>query len=33
MAHMHPNDYDVTVLSGTMFLGMGDKFDPLGFHP
>jgi hypothetical protein len=27
-AHMHPNDYDVTVLSGTMYLGMGDKFDP-----
>jgi hypothetical protein len=27
-AHMHPNDYDVTVLSGTMYLGMGDNFDP-----
>jgi quercetin dioxygenase-like cupin family protein len=27
-AHMHPNDYDVTVLSGTMYLGMGDKLDP-----
>ena len=27
-AHMHPNDYDVTVLSGTMYMGMGDKFDP-----
>src|SRR6266446_2594132 len=27
-AHMHPNDYNVTVLSGTMYLGMGDKFDP-----
>jgi hypothetical protein len=26
---MHPNDYDVTVLSGTMYLGMGDKFDPV----
>src|SRR6516225_2801841 len=26
-AHMHPNDYNVTVLSGTMYLGMGDKFD------
>ena len=25
---MHPNDYDVTVLSGTMYLGMGDKLDP-----
>ena len=27
-AHMHPNDYNVTVLSGTLYLGMGDKFDP-----
>ena len=27
-AHMHPNDYDVTLLAGTMYLGMGDKFDP-----
>jgi quercetin dioxygenase-like cupin family protein len=26
-AHMHPNDYDVTVLTGTMYLGMGDKLD------
>ena len=26
-AHIHPNDYNVTVLSGTMYLGMGDKFD------
>jgi Domain of unknown function (DUF4437) len=26
-AHIHPNDYDVTVLSGAMFLGMGDKLD------
>ena len=26
-AHMHPNDYNVTVLSGTMYLGMGDKLD------
>src|SRR5438477_12188670 len=26
-AHIHPNDYDLTVLSGTMYLGMGDKFD------
>ena len=24
---MHSNDYDLTVLSGTMYLGMGDKFD------
>ena len=28
-AHMHPNDYDLTVLSGTMYLGMGDKLDPV----
>ena len=27
-AHTHPNDYDLTVLSGTMYLGMGDKLDP-----
>ena len=27
-AHMHPNDYEVTVLYGTMYLGMGDKSDP-----
>ncbi len=27
-AHIHPNDYNVTVLSGAMYLGMGDKFDP-----
>src|SRR5947209_18805193 len=27
-AHMHPNDYDLTVLTGTMYLGMGDKLDP-----
>ena len=26
-AHIHPNDYELTVLSGTMYLGMGDKFD------
>src|ERR1700751_2390242 len=26
-AHIHPNDYDLTVLSGTMYLGMGDQFD------
>jgi hypothetical protein len=26
-ADMHPHDYDLTVLSGTMYLGMGDKFD------
>jgi quercetin dioxygenase-like cupin family protein len=27
-AHIHPNDYDLTVLSGTMYMGMGDKLDP-----
>ena len=26
--HIHPNDYNLTVLSGAMNLGMGDKFDP-----
>ena len=26
-AHIHPNDYDLTVLSGTIYLGTGDKFD------
>ena len=26
-AHIHPNDYDLTVLSGTMYLGIGDTFD------
>ena len=26
--HIHPNDYNLTVLSGTIYLGMGDKFDP-----
>ena len=26
-AHIHPNDYDLTVLSGTIHMGMGDKFD------
>src|ERR1700739_3368538 len=24
-AHIHPNDYDLTVLSGTMYLGMGPR--------
>ena len=32
-AHMHPNDYDVTVLSGTMYLGMGDKLDTTRGEP
>jgi hypothetical protein len=26
--HWHPTDENVTVLSGTFLLGMGDKFDP-----
>jgi hypothetical protein len=26
--HWHPTDEDVTVLSGTLGAGMGDKFDP-----
>jgi len=26
--HWHPTDENVTVLSGTMALGMGEKFDP-----
>ena len=27
-AHMHPADENVTVLSGTVDIGMGDKLDP-----
>jgi quercetin dioxygenase-like cupin family protein len=27
-AHMHPMDENVTVLSGTLHIGMGDKLDP-----
>jgi len=27
-AHWHPTDEHVTVLSGTFFIGMGDKLDP-----
>jgi Domain of unknown function (DUF4437) len=26
--HIHPNDYNLTVLAGALYLGMGDKFDP-----
>jgi quercetin dioxygenase-like cupin family protein len=26
-AHMHPNDENVTVLSGTVYIGTGDKLD------
>jgi hypothetical protein len=28
MPHWHPTDENVTVISGTFSLGMGDKFDP-----
>ena len=27
-AHMHPNDENVTVISGTINIGTGDKLDP-----
>jgi quercetin dioxygenase-like cupin family protein len=27
-AHMHPNDENVTVLSGSLHVGMGDQLDP-----
>ena len=29
-AHSHPTDEHVTVLSGTLYMGMGDKLDPEG---
>ena len=32
-AHVHPNDYDVTVLSGAMYLGIGDKLDTAQGQP
>jgi len=31
-AHWHPTDEYVTVLSGTFFIGMGDKLDPTKGH-
>ena len=31
-AHWHPADENVTVLSGTLKLGMGDKFDAKALH-
>jgi quercetin dioxygenase-like cupin family protein len=31
-AHWHPTDEHVTVLSGTFFIGMGDKLDPKQSH-
>lgn len=30
MPHTHPKDERVTVLAGTLYLGMGDKFDEKG---
>jgi quercetin dioxygenase-like cupin family protein len=32
-AHSHPTDEVVTVLSGTLFVGMGDKLAPASVHP
>jgi len=29
-AHSHPTDEHVTVLSGTLYMGMGDTLDPEG---
>jgi hypothetical protein len=29
MPHTHPKDERVTVLSGTLYMGLGEKFDPL----
>jgi quercetin dioxygenase-like cupin family protein len=31
-AHWHPTDEHVTVLSGTFYIGMGDKLDPTQSH-
>jgi len=31
-AHWHPTDEHVTVLSGTFYIGMGDKLDPTQGH-
>ena len=31
--HWHPTDEHVTVLSGTFYIGMGDKLDPTQSHP
>jgi len=30
--HWHPADENVTVISGTFAMGMGDKFNPKGLH-
>jgi quercetin dioxygenase-like cupin family protein len=32
-AHSHPTDEVVTVLSGTLLVGMGDKLAPAAVHP
>jgi quercetin dioxygenase-like cupin family protein len=32
-AHWHPTDEHVTVLSGTLLVGVGDRFNPSGFLP
>jgi quercetin dioxygenase-like cupin family protein len=32
-AHSHPTDEILTVLSGTLFIGMGDKLDPAKAKP
>ena len=31
--HWHPTDEHVTVLSGTLYIGMGDKLDATQSHP
>ena len=32
-AHWHPTDENVTVISGTFLVGMGDRFDPAALLP
>jgi quercetin dioxygenase-like cupin family protein len=32
-AHWHPTDENVTVISGTLLVGMGDRLDPNAFAP
>src|SRR4051812_4185141 len=32
-AHWHPTDENMTVLSGTFMMGMGDKLDPAAAKP
>ena len=31
-AHWHPTDENITVLAGTLRLGVGDKLDPMALH-